>query len=191
MKGYYFLILITILLSISCSGEETDPEIEKPLPDNFSKALFFSEYVEGTSFNKALEIVNLTGKDVVLEAEKYSIKKQTNGSGDWMGEVQLSGNLAHKDVFVISNESADIPELIEQANQLKTGAPMDFNGNDPIGLFKDGQLIDIIGQLDKPEDFAKDKTLRRKKNSTEPSISYETDNWEVLEMNSIDGVGDY
>jgi hypothetical protein len=32
---------------------------------------------------------------------------------------------------------------------------MDFNGNDPIGLFKDGVLIDVIGEVDNDLDFGK------------------------------------
>jgi len=39
--------------------------------------LLFSEYIEGSSNNKALEIANLTGTAINLST--YSIKKQTNG----------------------------------------------------------------------------------------------------------------
>lgn len=191
MKVSHLFIFGIFLIFLSCSNDDIAQETEEPQPDSFSKELFFSEYIEGSSFNKALEIVNLTGKDIDLETENYSIKKQTNGSGDWMGEEKLLGELAYNQVFVIVHESADINEIIEKANQLKAGAPLDFNGNDPVGLFKDGKLIDIIGEFDNLEDFAKDKTLRRKKNSTEPSTSYKLDNWEELEMNTIDGLGDY
>ena len=187
MKKYY-AFLLTILI-YSCA--EDDTSIEIPPEDNFSTEIFFSEYIEGSSFNKALEIVNLTGKTINLETLAYSIKKQSNGDGDWMGEVMLKGNIAHNETFVISNEAADIPEITNKANQLKTGAPLDFNGNDPVGLFKNGQLIDIIGIPNTSEEFAKDQTLRRKQAINEASTEFRIEDWEVHEMNNIEGLGDY
>jgi hypothetical protein len=94
-------------------------------------------------------------------------------------------------VYVIANESSDISEIIQQSDLLKTGAPMDFNGNDPIGLFKNEILIDVIGTIDNSDDFAKDKTLLRKKSIDEPSTLFDINNWEVLEMDNIDDLGKY
>lgn len=191
MKVSHLFIFGIPLIFLSCSTDDIAQETEEPESDDFSKELFFSEYIEGSSFNKALEIVNLTGKNIDLEAENYSIKKQTNGSGDWMGEEKLSGELAYKQLFVIANESATITELIEKADQLKAGAPLDFNGNDPVGLFKDGKLIDIIGEFDNAEDFAKDISLRRKKNQPEPASTYIPAHWEEFEMDNFEGLGNY
>lgn len=185
------LLLPFLLLLLACSDEDPASEIPLEAEEKFSDEIFFSEYIEGSSFNKALEIVNLTGNTIDLEAEAYSLKKQQNGSGDWMSELMLTGEIAHNDVFVISNESADIPEIIENADQLKTGSPLDFNGNDPIALFKDGELIDVIGETDNADDFAKDQTLRRKKSVTEPSKTFNNQDWEVLDMNTIDDLGKY
>ena len=39
--------------------------------------IFFSEYLEGSSNNKALELVNLTDADI--DISPYSIKRQSNG----------------------------------------------------------------------------------------------------------------
>ena len=189
MKKYYFILLSIFIYS--CSEDEATLPEELPRENNFSTEIFFSEYIEGTSFNKALEIVNLTGENIDLEAEAYSIRKQSNGAGDWMGEVILQGNLAHNSTFVIANESADISDITSKSNQLKTGAPLDFNGNDPLGLFKDGELIDIIGQMDNPEDFAKDQTLRRKQSITEPSLEYKAEDWNVYETNNVEDLSNY
>lgn len=185
------LLLPFLVVLIACSEEDPAQELPLETEEKFSSEIFFSEYIEGSSFNKALEIVNLTGNTIDLEADAYSIKKQQNGSGEWMSELLLTGEITNNDVFVISNESADIPEIIENADQLKTGAPMDFNGNDPIGLFKDGELIDVIGEIDSSEDFATDQTLRRKKSFTEPSTTYNNQDWEVLELNTINDLGKY
>ncbi|HSP13075.1 MAG TPA: hypothetical protein VLO29_11165 [Salegentibacter sp.] len=185
------LLFPFLLLLFACSDENPALEIPLEAEEDFSSEIFFSEYIEGSSFNKALEIVNLTGNTIDLEAEAYSLKKQQNGSGEWMSEFMLTGEIAHNDVYVISNESAAIPEIIENADQLKTGSPLDFNGNDPIGLFKDGELIDVIGEIDNSEDFAKDQTLRIKKSITEPSKTYNNQDWEVLELNTVNDLGKY
>ena len=189
MKPTKILKTLLIVLVIGCSSDNTEP-----IPvavDTFSEELFFSEYIEGSSFNKALEIVNLTGAHINLETEGYSIKKQTNGSGNWVSDLPLSGSISHNDVYVIANAYSDIPEIIQQSDLLKTGAPMDFNGNDPLGLFKNGILIDIIGTVDNSEDFAKDKTLLRKKSIQEPSTLFVINNWDVLEMDTVDDLGKY
>ncbi|HPT72081.1 MAG TPA: lamin tail domain-containing protein, partial [Candidatus Cloacimonadota bacterium] len=47
--------------------------------------LFISEYVEGTSNQKAIEIFNGTGAPVDLS--QYSLKKQTNGAGAFGNEL--------------------------------------------------------------------------------------------------------
>src|SRR5690606_32704155 len=53
--------------------------------------LFISEYVEGSSFNKGIELYNGTGAAVDLS--NYSLLKQTNGAGDYGSELTLSGTL--------------------------------------------------------------------------------------------------
>ena len=111
--------------------------------------LFFSEYVEGSGNNKAIEIVNLTDNAIDLSA--YSIKKQSNGAGSWINEFSLSGTINVNDVFVTINYQADDATLLKEVDLMSPeagyGAPINFNGNDPVGLFKDGVLIDIIGVL--------------------------------------------
>ncbi|MBK9224711.1 MAG: hypothetical protein IPO23_08925 [Flavobacterium sp.] len=64
--------------------------------------LLFSEYIEGSSFNKALEIANNTGSTVDLSI--YTVK-QTNGLGSWSTGLALSGNLNNGAKFVIVHSS--------------------------------------------------------------------------------------
>ena len=105
--------------------------------------LFISEYIEGSSNNKAIEIANFTGSPVNLA--NYSIKKQVNGAGTWDNEIVLSGTLANGSVYVIANSGSNAT-ILGVANRTVGGTPMDFNGNDPVGLFKNGVLIDIVGR---------------------------------------------
>ncbi len=103
--------------------------------------LFISEYLEGSSNNKALEIFNGTGAAVDLS--NYTMKLASNG-GTWSAtnSVTLSGTLANNDVFVIANAGAN---AAIQAVADMTHTVTYYNGNDCVGLFHGDTLIDIIG----------------------------------------------
>lgn len=189
MNKINFVIVIIGVFLFSCSSDDAREPIYSD--EDYSSELFFSEYIEGTSFNKALEIVNLTGETIDLQEEVYSIKKQSNGAGNWISELFLTGRITYRDVYVIGNDAANNSSIINNSHQLKTGAPMDFNGNDAIGLFKDGVLLDIIGNFDDPEDFGKDVTLRRKTEISEPSTNYNAEEWEIFEVDNFEDLGRY
>ena len=68
--------------------------------------LFFSEYVEGTSNNKALEIFNGTGAPVNLATEGYNVQMYFNGNPVSTLTINLTGTVAAGDVFVLAQSSA-------------------------------------------------------------------------------------
>ncbi len=150
--------------------------------------LFFSEYIEGSSYNKALEIANFTGASVNLA--NYKIKKQSNGSGGWSAGISLSGQLANNDVFVAANGNAS-STIIAVADITSSGSELSFNGNDPIGLFKNGVLIDVIGNFSGGSaNFAKDQTLRRKATVTSPNTTFnKSGEWDTFATNTFNGLG--
>jgi len=152
--------------------------------------LFFSEYIEGSSYNKALEIANFTGSTVSLAS--YKIKKQSNGSGAWSSGISLSGQLANNAIFVVANGNAS-STIIAVADETSTGSELSFNGNDPIGLFKNGVLIDIIGTFSAGSaNFAKDKTLRRKQAVISPSTTFDkSGEWDIFAKNTFNGLGSH
>ena len=164
-----------------------------------SSELFFSEYVEGSSNNKALEIVNNTDADIDLTG--FSIKRQKDGGVDgdvWANELQLSGIIFKKDVYVIINGSSSLQKLIDEADfvqpnasQTNFGAPINFNGNDPVGLFKDGVLVDVIGTYNGGSaNFAINKTLRRKNGVTKPNTTFDIVNeWDSYPQDTVDDIG--
>ncbi len=149
--------------------------------------LFFSEYIEGSSNNKALEVANYTGSSVNLS--EYSIKKQTNGSGSWSTGLNFSGTLMNNDVYIVANNSATTT-IKNEADILSSATEMVFNGNDAVGLFKNNVLIDIIGTFNAgASNFAKDVTLRRKSDISSPSATYITSEWNSYPQNTFDDLG--
>jgi endonuclease I len=151
--------------------------------------LYLSEYVEGSSNNKALEIKNETSASVSLSS--YSIKKQTNGAGSWSTGITLSGTLAVNGKFVIVNSSiASTCYSTTSANLSTSATEMAFNGNDAIGLFKNGTLIDVIGTFNGgSSNFAADATLRRKATATAPKNTYSASDWDTFTNDSCSGLG--
>lgn len=139
--------------------------------------LFFSEYLEGSSNNKALEIYNPTEESVDLS--EYEVLLYPNGNTEANNTLIPSGTLAPGEVFVIANSNAS---PIIQAQADVTATVTFFNGNDALELLHNGVVIDVIGTVgDDPGDdpgwtvgegATSEFTLVRKIEVTEG-----TDNW--------------
>jgi endonuclease I len=152
--------------------------------------LLFSEYIEGSGNNKALEILNATGSPINLSG--YTIKRQTNGGGTWSSGLALSGTLNSGTKFTIVNSSiASTCYPKASANISTTASEITFNGNDPMGLFKNGVLIDIIGTFNGgAADFAANVTLRRKSTVTSPSTTFNlSSQWDSFAVDSCENLG--
>jgi chitodextrinase len=152
--------------------------------------LLFSEYIEGSSFNKALEIANNTGSTVDLSI--YTVKKQTNGAGSWSTGLALSGNLNNGAKFVIVHSSIALACYNAVSANISTAAnEMTFNGNDAVGLFKNGVLIDIIGTFNGgTANFAVDVTIRRKSTITSPNTTFNlSTEWDSYAIDSCGDLG--
>ncbi|MDC5808677.1 ExeM/NucH family extracellular endonuclease [Vibrio europaeus] len=147
--------------------------------------IIISQYVEGGSNNKAIEIAN-TG-DASVSLDGYELAKSTNGNGEWGSKLSLNGQvLAAKSVLVVAHTSAsdDIKAVADILNGSVTG----FNGNDPMALLKDGSLHDLLGDMG-GSDFAKDTTLVRNSDAMTPSTAHNAAQWSSLPKDSIEGLG--
>lgn len=102
--------------------------------------LLISEYGEPDGGNgKYIELYNSSDTEVALSL--YSIWKISNG-GNWPEtELLLSGNLAAGATYVIANNDIDVPSA-----DLYDSGIINFNGDDAMGLAKEGILIDAVGQ---------------------------------------------
>jgi predicted extracellular nuclease len=131
--------------------------------------LFFSEYVEGSSNNKALEIYN--PNDNAVDLGGYGVTVYFNGATATVGTrltLLLSGeSIAGKGVYILASSSAD-PAILAVADQT-TGSGL-WNGDDAITLVHNGTVIDVIGQIGNDpgsqwgsgDASTQDNTLRRK-----------------------------
>lgn len=159
--------------------------------------LFFSEYIEGSSNNKVVEIYNPTASAINLST--YSLVKYLNGSATPSGTRTLSGSVAAGDVYVISNNNSSA--AIIAASDDTTGF-MNFNGNDALELKQLTTSIDVIGQIGVdpgasgwpvPGGSTTDKTIIRSKYSYKGNTNWSTASleWKAFPIDMIDSLGSH
>lgn len=106
--------------------------------------LYFSEYIEGSGINKALEIYNPTSASIDLS--NYSVELYANGASAATSTLPLSGMLSAGEVYVIANPDSQIDAAIS-AQKDTSNAVAGFSGDDAIALVKGTTKIDIIGVI--------------------------------------------
>jgi len=160
-----FLLSVSLLIGATVNAQDcTD--------------LFISEYVEGWSNNKALEIYNPTNQAIDLSGYvvmRYSNGSTTAGQGQ---SVQLSGTVEPYDVYVAVIDKRDPDGIGLEApvwDSLQAKADgfycpvynisnaMYFNGNDAVVLAKgsmsdlnNAQVVDVFGKIGEDPDLGND-----------------------------------
>lgn len=176
---------ITIITGILC------------LSSMVSADLFFSEYIEGSAYNKALEIYNPSNKTIDLS--EYSINLFSNGRSSANSIFSLSGEIKAYGVFVVANKKAR-SEILNLANA--TSKTVNFNGNDAVSLTKNGVVIDVIGKIGvnpgarwgNKNLSTKDCTLRRKAfvitGTSQSNYPFDPSvEWDGFKKDSFSGLG--
>ena len=152
----------TYTITLTLAGPPSSTPDQKSVSITISTPeLFFSEYVEGSSNNKALEIYNPTGSAVDLSA--YAIRMWSrSGAGAPVAAtatqmLQLVGTLPAGKTLVIYNASSSAAltaAVAANASMTQTDGVFastnghqvtSFNGNDTVFLMKSGVVIDAIG----------------------------------------------
>lgn len=103
--------------------------------------LMFSQYIDGTSNKKGLEIYNPDSLTVNLA--DYEIQQFTNGSTTKSATFQLEGSLASKAKYIIGR--TELQAVI--GNKVNQVAGLAFNGDDTLVLFYKGTPIDRFGRV--------------------------------------------
>ena len=156
--------------------------------------LWFSEYIEGSSSNKALEITTHARADLA----GCKVSSYFNGKTEATVVATLSGVLEAGQVLTLCTSALKerLATICNQASNLT------FNGDDAVTLSCDGQILDVIGQIGEDPGEAwgtgtlttADHTLRR--NCSVPSgdalgadaFDPNTE-WQVFPVDTFDGLG--
>ncbi|WP_135229261.1 ExeM/NucH family extracellular endonuclease [Deinococcus fonticola] len=163
------------------------PLVVTPPPPTGSD-LIISEYVEGSSNNKAIELYNPTSG--ALDLSKYSLELYSNGSATAGNIQKLSGTLNAGATLVFVNGSASAA-----LKALGTvSAVTNFNGDDALVLRKDGAVIDVFGQVGVATKWGENVTLRRKLSvivgDNNPADAFvPATEWDSHPIDTFDGLG--
>lgn len=106
--------------------------------------IFFSEYIEGSSNNKAVEIYNPTSNTIDLS--NYKFYRFNNGSSTPSDSFTTSASLAPDNVYVIANPSSN-SAILAQADTTHTFTF--YNGDDALCIVEisTGDTLDIFGVI--------------------------------------------
>lgn len=157
-------------------------------PTTGGSDLYFSEYVEGSSNNKAIEIYNPTSQTISLAT--YSVELYSNGATSSPTIQKLSGTLKPGATVVYVNSGANAT-LKEKGT---VGAAVNFNGDDVLLLKNDTATIDAFGQIGQQVKWGENVTLRRKSTvtagDTNPNDPFVPANeWDSFPIDTFDGLG--
>ena len=177
--------------------------------------LYFSEYLEGSSNNKALEIKNPSPDWYDMDANNCYVLRYNNGVTIPSDVLALGPNvpnypgfpgttivsagpsvIAPGDVFTMANPSA-VPEILAVSDH--NGTIAFFNGDDAMALECGGTLIDIIGVIGQDPGvnwpvgagFTSEFTLVRRcrvRGETDWAVS-SSGQWEVNPQNDVSLLG--
>jgi len=175
MDNNFFKQSLLILATIVCAFSYS-----------VSAEIFISQYVEGSRYNKAVEIANTSADPVTLDG--YILAKSINGNESWEAKFPLDGiTIAGNDVVVFSHSQANSD--IQAVSDYTNNSVINHNGDDPIALLNaDGSIHDIIGVMG-DVDWGKDVTLVKKISAHSSSSSYVPADWESLEKDEVTGLG--
>lgn len=209
-----------VMISPGCFIDYQDNEFAGIMDDTtwtfttIGQDLFISEYIEGSSNNKAIEIANTTGSEVDLSQYEIWRANSVGNKVDWnvVNRYPLSGTLPNNSLYVICNANA--MDSIKVRSDVVGGA-LDgvtyFNGDDAVAIAKNIEgnwaLIDAIG-VEGPDpgtawsvagiaNATAEHTLLRKSYITQGNIDWTVTSgtnafdseWKVLPQNYYENLG--
>lgn len=163
--------------------------------------LYISEYVEGSSSNKYIEIFNSSLNSVDLSG--YKLVLFSNGSATASTSSSLTGIIASGSTAVFKNSASTV-----YLGNSTSAAAVNFNGDDAIALIEilSGDTLDIIGKIgeDPGAEWVSgsfstlNKTLVRK-NTVQHGVKHNPSNgfqtlateWDVYPMDDVSHLGSH
>jgi len=191
---------------LGCKGEVAC-DGSQPLPTEAESSegegvVVITEYIEGGSSNKAIEISNLGSADVDLAVEGYKLELYANGNTESTNGISLQGLLIPGSSIVVYNKDAIDAFKFDAPQGISDSSATYFNGDDAILLVNNDGVVDSFGQVGtRPDgswgtgDFAtKDHTLRRLASVTSGDVITDdafdpATQWATFAKDTADGLG--
>lgn len=188
---------LTVTVTLTAGAETSTITFNVTVPEETPPAatLFISEYIEGGSNNKAIEIYNPNAFDVVMTG--YKVCLYSNGAAECGNNIELDTyTILANDVFVISNSSS-VAGIADQSDVTSTITY--FNGDDAVALLLDGVVIDVIGVIgtDPGSEWTvgtgstANNTLVRNSSVTTGNTTFTESEWTVYPQDTFDYIGSH
>ena len=160
-----------------------------------SGAVIISQYYEGSSNNKWIELYNTSSTDVDLSAANYQLGLWSNGNREkWKdgtapdNHLALSGVISGNGVYLLSHGSASKPNYAT-ADQTSNGT-INFNGNDSVVLYTGttysyANVVDafgLTGETAKDTSFVRNADILSGTNS-----DFDSGEWTEFTIAQVDG----
>ena len=117
------------------------------VPPTVTANLYFSEYIEGSSNNKAVEIYNAGTADVSLDG--CAVQIFSNGASSPGTTIALMGTLVPGGVYTVCHSMIDTGHSMWPSGYAcdRSHGGLTFNGDDAVALVCSGVTLDVIGQI--------------------------------------------
>ncbi|XMB86022.1 endonuclease [Mycoplasmatota bacterium WC44] len=193
-----FLFLGFIVVSYFLYYFDLIPEVDFDYVSETNDALLIvSEFGEGSSNNKAIEITNIG--EGTADLSEYRLVFYFN-EDDSPTYLELEGSLSKGNVYIVVHSSFDftLTEHLDgtESNIKKFG--LRTNGDDEFSLEKnvDGSWIeiDVVGSVDERgllNSWATDTTYVRNYNVDSPKDSFVIIEWEVKDIDDFSDLGNH
>lgn len=159
---------------------------------SFAKDLIITKYIEGTNFNKAIEINNKTGHAVNLNNYRLNIQFQNTTTGSFYNgnTYELEGSIENNETFVILNPNAALSCYNNSTAKFVTASdPMMFSGTQYVELaYNKTFAVDVIGTKF-VSNTNSDVSLYRKNTVTQPSATFSLAEWDSYPVNYCQNAG--
>jgi uncharacterized repeat protein (TIGR02543 family) len=133
----------TYIKTINTSTDEVSTTYSYYQENQFATDLIISEYIEGSSNNKVIELYN--GTNGPIDLSNYSLELYSNGSAtSTTTDSDLTGIILAGDTYTLWNSSATTAFQVLPG---QSSSAVNYNGDDTLVLKNGSQIIDSFGQV--------------------------------------------
>lgn len=173
--------------------------------DNLAKDLMITKYIEGSNYNKALEVTNITGHEVDLT--NYYLRTQLKSSSYYFSDAyELEGKLVPGESVVIIHPSATLSNYnVSQAKFITNSPALTFAGTQYVELAHgtkylinsntnnygmNFETIDAVGLQEVSNPYG-NISLYRNADVKDPNTSFSIAEWTAYPSNYSNALGAY
>ncbi len=151
-----------------------------------NRSLMISQYIEGSGYNRAIELYNTS--ETTIDLSKFSVRIYVDGDDVTYTEILLSGSLEASETYVITHILASA-ELQTMSDLLVSN--LAFNGNDAIVLafLPTNDIVDLLGTISWGMYYLNDQTLIRSAEINAPSSTFDISDWNIYAKDQIAMLG--